>query len=66
MMLKLKKTDAKVNFLQYEICIKALCTTIILVIAVERFHIVTHSCAARFQQKRVFIKFTTFFISRTK
>ena len=39
---------------------------IILAIALERFHIVTHSGVAHFQQKRVFIKFTTFFISRTK
>ena len=39
---------------------------IVLVIALERFHIVTHSGAAHFQQKRVFIKFTAFFISRTK
>ena len=39
---------------------------IILANALERFHIVTHSGAAHFQQKRVFIKFTTFFISRTK
>ena len=59
-----KKTTAKVNFLQYEICIKTLHTTL-LVTAPERFRIVTYSCAARFQQKGVFIKFT-FFISRTK
>ena len=39
---------------------------IILVIALERFHIIMHSGAAHFKQKCVFIKFTTFFISRTK
>ena len=39
---------------------------ILFVIELGCFRIVTHSCATRFQQKRVFIKFTAFFISRTK
>ena len=37
---------------------------IILVNALERFRIITYSY--RFQQERVFIKLTTFFISRSK
>ena len=37
-----------------------------LAIELERFHMVTHSCAARFQQKYDSIKFTTVFISGTK
>ena len=45
-----KKTTAKVNFLQYEICIKFVMHYIIFVIALERFRIVTHNCAARFQE----------------
>ena len=36
----------------------------ILAIALEYFHIMTHSCVARFQMKPTFIKFTTFFISK--
>ena len=39
---------------------------IIFVIALACFHIATQSSAACFQQKRVLIKFTAFFISRTK
>ena len=45
-----KETTAKVNFLQSEICIKFIMHYIIFVIALERFRIVTHSCAARFQE----------------
>ena len=40
---------------------------IMFVIELGCFRIVTHSCPARFQQIRVFIKFTAFFfISRAK
>ena len=37
-----------------------------LVIALELFRIVTHSYAPLFQQKRVLIKLTAFFNSKTK
>ena len=39
---------------------------IIFAIGLGCFRIVTHSCTTCFQQKRVFTKFTAFFISRTK
>ena len=39
---------------------------IILVIALECFRIVKHSCAASFQKKRIFMKFRTFFVLRAK
>ena len=64
-MLTLKKTTAKVYFLQYDICISQH-YNIILTFALERFRIVAHSCAARFQKKRIFMKFSTFFISRAQ
>ena len=39
---------------------------VILATELERFCMVTHSSAVRFQQKYDFMKFTTVFISRTK
>ena len=65
MMLTVKKTTPMLIFCNMKLY-KHVPHYIILVIALERFRIVTYSFAARFEQKRVFIKFTTFFISRTK
>ena len=65
-MLTLKKTTARVYFLQYDICMENVMHYIILFIAPEHFRIVMHSCGACFPKKRIFMKFTAFFISRAK
>ena len=66
MLLALQKATAKSYFLHIDIWLKTLLYYIIRTIALERFHIVTHSYVVSFSIRMLLMKLTTFFVSKTK